>query len=163
VLKEVSAADLTSPTAGSGQAATNIAGGRPGVPLDAATAVLINHAIGRRYRGGKPRTYLPAGVGGDILNPQQWTTQAVSDFHSWVTYLDSVRQGMPGTTVLHSLVNVSYYKGSKASITGTAPYERGHTKPIVSTDPGYPIIDSITSSSVNVKPASQRRRSGFAR
>jgi hypothetical protein len=153
---------LTSPTAGVGSAAASAVGTRAGAPLDANTAVLINHHIGRRYRGGKPRTYLPAGVGADLATPQSWTAGALSNFTLWPSYLEQVRQGMPGTTVLHNLVNVSYYKGSQASITGTAPYERGHTKPIVSTDPGYPIVDDITSSSVNPKPASQRRRAGFS-
>jgi hypothetical protein len=162
-LTQISCADLSNPTAGFAQINNAHGGNRSGAPLDANTAVLINWAIARRYRGGKPRTYLPAGTVTDLSAPQAWVPASVSAFHAWVTYMGTIISNYPGPGTVQSQVNVSYYQGSTASITGSGSYMRGHTKPTIGPAPLYPLVDNITSGAANPKPATQRRRSGYSR
>src|SRR5215469_2928976 len=51
--------DLTSPTSGVGNFASSVVGTRSGGILSAQAAAMLNFKIARRYRGGKPRVYLP--------------------------------------------------------------------------------------------------------
>lgn len=63
---ECTVTDLTSSSSGQGSGGGGTAGTRAGMELAPGTAALVNFHIGRRYRGGKGRAYLPLGVGGDI-------------------------------------------------------------------------------------------------
>src|ERR1700688_1626092 len=65
VLESVDVIDLTSDTSGSAVYAASVAGTRSGGVLPGGVAPLVNYNIARRYRGGKPRSYWPFGVGGD--------------------------------------------------------------------------------------------------
>jgi hypothetical protein len=103
--------DLTSSSAGQGTGGTVAAGTRVGAELAAGTAALINMQIQRRYRGGKPRTYLPVGVAGDIV-AGQWTTAfntLVSN--SWTTFLGDFLATYSGT-IVNSWGCVSYREGN---------------------------------------------------
>jgi len=157
-LKLIEAVDLTSPTAGTGAHAGTQAGSRSGAALPASTAALLNFTIARRYRGGKMRMYLPMGVAADIASPQTWTNAALTSFSSWFSYLDGIATSLPGGGAIQGNCQVSYYKGSTASISGTAPYERGHTKATIGPAPTYPIVDVIVSRAFSPTPANQRRR-----
>jgi len=86
----IEATDLTSPTAGTGNHAVTLAGQRAGTRLPASTAVLLNYSVGRRYRGGKMRQYVPMGVEADLATPQTWATAAITSFGQWFTMLDTI-------------------------------------------------------------------------
>lgn len=80
--------DLTSSTSGQGSGGEFVAGTRAGDDLSAGTAALVNFQIGRRYRGGKPRAYLPLGVGGDIVGGR-WSGSFVTAVFNAMTDFQS--------------------------------------------------------------------------
>jgi hypothetical protein len=149
--------DLTSPSSGYGEYADVHAGTRGGAFLPAGVAALVNFGISRSYRGGKPRAYFPFGVGADLQNNSLWSSTFVTEVtdavSTWVT--DFVGVVIAGLTV-QAHVNVSYYLGSTAVVTGVAPYERARTK--ATPRPTAIAPDLITSIACNPKPGSQRRR-----
>jgi hypothetical protein len=63
---EVMVTDLTSTSGARGIAPSRQVGTRPGLPNGAAVAALINFRVARRYRGGKPRVYVPFFVSADL-------------------------------------------------------------------------------------------------
>lgn len=157
-LTEVLAQDLSSDTGAVGTATVSLTGDRSGGPLPAEVVSLINFVVARRYRGGKPRIYLPYGTDSDILDPQHWEAAFVTALTTaWGSFItDSFAAVWTGGGPLEQVV-VSYYLGSTGDLTGTMPYIRGHTKPTLRAAPvNYP----ITGFSVNPVPASQRRREG---
>jgi hypothetical protein len=111
----------------------------PTTMMTAESAVLINHTIARRYRGGKPRNYLPLGTSSQLNNPVQWqstfVSQATADFGTFKT---QVTTNPPGTPYVDQLVNVSYFEHKVLRPT--------------------PVTDLILNSAANPIPASQRRR-----
>lgn len=65
-LLRVDVTDLNSPTGLAAANVTTVAGGLAGPAASANCGTLINWTIGRRYRGGHPRTYLPSIQEGDV-------------------------------------------------------------------------------------------------
>lgn len=153
-LNLVKAADLTSANAGFGQAVMTHQGTRAGGALPGGTALLVNYAVNRRYRGGKPRSYLPAGVVTDINNAQNWTpafvTAAQTAWGTFLQHLVGVIQP-PGVSSMKQ-VNVSLYEGFR-NFTDSS----GRTKSI----PTYrevAQVDDILGFTVNPGFGAQRRR-----
>lgn len=146
--------DLSSPTGGTGVFTFSNPGTRSGSQLPADAAVLWNLHIARRYRGGKPRGYFPFGVGGDLTNPQEWSSAAVTAFETglqnWLTYLSSLT--VSGTSIT-GLVNVSYYHLFTVVTNPTTGRARN-----VPTLRSSPLVDPVTANGVNAHVASQRRR-----
>lgn len=147
--------DLNSSSGASGIHISNFAGTRSGVDLTGGTAVLVNHAISRRYRGGKPKSFLPWGVAGDLLTPQTWTTGLVSAADTaWANFVTGVIGSVGGSTTIASHVNVSYFQGfTNVPYGSPTKYRR-----VPTLRSGGPVVDVITSSSINNRPSSQRRR-----
>ncbi len=74
---EIVVTDLTSRTSARGIAESWQIGTRPGLPNGAAVAALINFKIARRYRGGKPRLYVPFFVASDLTPGLTWSDGAL--------------------------------------------------------------------------------------
>lgn len=62
------ASDLTNANAAQGTATNTTAGTRAGTALSNAQACCITWKVNSRWRGGHPRTYIPATVASDIVN-----------------------------------------------------------------------------------------------
>lgn len=105
--------DLTSATSASGAASGSIVGSRLGGALPAEVAFLLNFKIARRYRGGKPRMYLPYGTDTDVATSQTWLPTSVTNFTaSWATgMVPSVVGHTVGGTTIGAQVSISYYSG----------------------------------------------------
>lgn len=130
--------DMANPAAPVGSATIGSAGNRAGGTLTGETAALINLKVARRYKGGHPRIYWPAGVATDLSTPQAWSGAFSGTFQTaWTTYLASIT-GATGGPSLTTQKNVSFY-------TAHAPR-------------ATPLVEDIVAWSVNPKPASQRRR-----
>jgi hypothetical protein len=151
----VSIIDLTSPTSAEGSAGTSVVGTRSGATLGAGTALLAHYPIGRRYRGGKPRSYLPWGTADDLNTRNTWITPFLTiATTTWQAILNAVPAAGPvGTAALVSQVNLSYYGPPNRTITGSTGRVR-----TVSTVRPTPLIDLISGFSMSGKLASQRRR-----
>jgi len=155
----VTVTDLSTSSAGVGSYPADITGSLTGGLIALGTAFLVNYQISRRYRGGRPRNYLPAGDAAVLETSRSWTTafQTVVT-NSWNTFIaDCITDAPSGITdVAH--VNVTYY-GPPNYTKGVLP-ERVKT---YSTKLAVPIVDDINSTTYSLIPSSQRRRSGQKR
>lgn len=139
--------DLTSDTAPVGNETVEWGGGSSGTQLSNQVCALINHTIARRYRGGKPRTYIGAVPQSFALDPRTLTGSAISDYLSaWNEFATDVAAFTSGDFTIGNLGCVSYYD---KALNPTPPYRR--------TDP---IFFPFGSSSVNERLCTQRRRLG---
>jgi hypothetical protein len=155
-LTEVLAVDLSTATSAVGAAGVSHAGSRSGGPLPAGTAALLNFAISRRYRGGRPKMFMPAFTVTDILNAQSWATTAPGNLlTAWNSFMTAVlAAGWSGAGTL-TQVNVSYYEGFTVYNPGGGKRAKN-----VPTPRATPVVDLIIATSVSIRPASQRRRLG---
>jgi len=102
---EIMVTDLTSTSAARGIAPSRQVGTRRGLPNGAAVAALINFRVARRYRGGKPRVYVPFFVSSDLTPGLTWSEGALGEgttgwggVHGGRAYLHTpgVEGGRPG-------------------------------------------------------------------
>lgn len=153
-LVSITARDLSSSTGAEGAASAAITGTRAGGELPAGTAALLNFRVARRYRGGKPRMYLPQGTDTDLESPQSWTSafQTAAET-AWTSYMAWAIANPPVGTSSWQQVNVSLFQGVNPPTT----LPSGRVKQ-TSKYRAAAVIDVITSSSYSAKVASQRRR-----
>lgn len=152
-LTEVDVLDIATNSGKFGNWEGNQTGTRSGDSLPANCAMNVEYNIGRRYRGGKPRAFVPAGVMTDLVNQSSWSGGFVSAFEAgWSGLISAIEAltvgGMTGIT--H--VNLSYYKGF-TNITNSSGRERA-----VPTYRDTALLDTITGYSAKVTVGSQRRR-----
>jgi hypothetical protein len=140
VLSGADAQDLTNAAAATGAATDTTAGTRSGTAMPNSIAACITWKINNRYRGGHPRTYLPAGVIADITGGNRWTdgfiTSANTAATAFLTAMNAISVG--GST--YKLVCLSYTR-NKIALTTPVPY-------------------TIQSGLVDHRPDTQRRRLG---
>lgn len=148
--------DLSSASGGQGEATSSFDGTRSGDFLTASAAFVLSFAIARRYRGGKPRVYLPWGTWADLLSPTAWSSTTRTDFVSDFTSAIATFVGTTeGSCTITDHVNVSYYKGSTVVISPTTGRARN-----VPTLRDTPVVDQMTAISAPARVGSQRRRLG---
>lgn len=115
-LVEVDIIDITTDSGNAGSWTGEKAGTRSGTPMPAQTAANIEFDVPLRYRGGKPRTYLPPGVTTDMANPSTFASGyydlVTSGFTSFIAGI--VATGIHTADDL-THVNLSYYKGYNTS------------------------------------------------
>lgn len=153
-LVNVRAVDLSSDQAATGNNAGVHAGTRTGTALPGDTCALVNYPILRRYRGGKPRTYLPVGAAADLLDAQHWTTTFRSAAETaFQQFQNAVATNPPVGSGQMSMVSISYYQKFHVHYGSTG---RAHNISDLRVD--GPKVDPILSISVSQTLASQRRR-----
>lgn len=103
------AADLSSRTSNIAELDVTGAGTRAGSAMTTQVACVVSWAIARRYKGGHPRTYLPAGVLADVTQGHLWTTGFVNSAgaaaDAFLAAANAISNG--GTT--YKLACVSYH------------------------------------------------------
>jgi hypothetical protein len=152
-LREIIVTDLSSSTGAVGQVSSGTPGGLVGQILTAETCALINFKIGRRYRGGHPRIYMPFGVQESLQDPQTWTAAFSGNVTTgWGNFVIAF-QATPSPPTIGNQCNVSYYEGGD-----WVPREPSGRYVFVPKQRDTPLIDPVVSASCNAKPASQRRR-----
>jgi hypothetical protein len=155
-LGEVVGTDLSSDEGATGAEPGSTTGGRAGSGLPANVCTLVNHTIERRYRGGKPRSYLPFSVDGDLANNRDWSAGYVAALQAgFDAFIADLIGASSGTTILAGHVSVSYYNGFNT----VGPYPDGKFKYPAKLR-AAPIVDAITASTVATRISSQRRRLG---
>lgn len=153
-LTEVIAEDLSSSSGAVGADTVAIVGTRSGGIMAAQTAVLVNFQLSRRYRGGKPRVYLPYGSQTDLSNGQQWGNTFTSAFHTaFTTFLAAISTATVGPATLTGQVSVSYYKDFTSVQDPITMRWRN-----IPTPRATPVVDGVSSFTVNPSLGSQRRR-----
>lgn len=131
--------DIDSNTGAEGFGGTVTAGTLSGSYLGASICAVMNHSIARRYRGGKPRSYLPLGSSSEAATAGTWVggmvTSVSADFEDFIT---SCLAATAGTTDITHFVSVSYYFNKALRTT--------------------PVVDVISQSALRTRMGSQRRR-----
>lgn len=152
-LHGVTIRDLSSDTGAVGTWAGTKAGGASGTPLTANVCVVVNHAIARSYRGGRPRTYVRMGNSASLTGTNEWSNTAQGDFlTAWQGFVAAILAVSALSITLTNIVNVSWYKGFTVF---TSPSGRSRNIPTLRETP---TVDVITNSSIAPKVGSQRRR-----
>lgn len=152
-LVEVDVLDIATDSGLSGQWSGSIAGSRTGNQEGAQVATNVEFGIARRYRGGKPRMFLPPPVSEDRLNDATWSSSFVTAVNTNVaeffTAVEALSVGAMGT-LRH--VNLSYYQGFH-NITNSSGRERA-----VPTYRDTAKSDTVTGYFTKAEMGSQRRR-----
>lgn len=153
-LTAVTCTDLATSSGAVGEWTGSHAGTRSGSGLAAATSLLLNYAILRRYRGGKPRSYWPFGVDGDLATGQTWASGLTSAMDTaWQSFASGVI-GYGGASVpITQHANVSYYEGFTAVENPVTGRYRNISKLRAT-----PLVDYTVGANASSVVASQRRR-----
>jgi hypothetical protein len=153
LVESVQITDLTSATAGQGTSTgSGTVGTRGTALLSPGTAALVNHSISRRYRGGKPRTYFPFGVSGDVTTVGVWSGAFITAVNAAYATWQSAVVGSGAGCTLTGFVNVSYYSGFTAVKESSGRYRN------VPNPRSTPLVDPFTGSALATHIGSQRRR-----
>jgi hypothetical protein len=152
-LTEATVIDLSSDTGNEGVHSGSQAGGDSSGKVPEDVCAVIGHTIGRRYRGGKPKTFLPPGGEGALADLKSWTSDFTSALDAaWGSMIADFLAFTTGGLSLVNIVNVSYYHGFTVF---TTPSGRARNIP---TPRATPVVDDITGHTVNGTVGSQRRR-----
>jgi hypothetical protein len=146
--------DLSSDLGLVGSATPSDAGTRSGTAMPASVAANVQHIIGRHYRGGKPKTFVRAGVIGDLhaTSTNDWSAAFISAMTTaWQAYVAEIL-GISGGN-LSNIVNVSFYSGFTSVLNPVT----GRTRDVPK-QRDTPIVDVVTDALVHAKLGSQRRR-----
>jgi hypothetical protein len=153
-LTAVRVTDLASPSGADATYTHTTVGTGNGAAMVGATCVVANGHIGRRYRGGKPRVYLPMGGTSDLSNDQTWGAAFITAVNTSVAAFVTALNGyVAGSTTLTVPTNVSYYSGVNPAVTLPSGRVKQSSKLRAAA-----VTDVITSFSASARPGSQRRR-----
>ena len=156
-LTSVVAVDLQNPSTPEGVVAVSHAGTRTGGGLLTSTATCLSFLPNRRYRGSRPKTFLPAGVYSDLLSQQHWSSTWITDIeNAWGLFIAAIIANSPSGVTLGAQVYVSYI-GRPYTVVSNAGKTRSHS---VGTPVDPPGVYSVLSVVANPKVASQRKRLG---
>jgi hypothetical protein len=154
-LTAISIQDLSSATGGFGIFEGTMVGTSTDAFLPAQACAVHNHVIQRRYRGGKPRCFIPVGTQIDLTDAQNWKASAVTAFHdAFGAFMQSLTTVPPGGTSITGLVSVSYYDG----FTSIEDPITHRWRNVPKLREGAPVVDPITSTVVSPRIGTQRRR-----
>ncbi len=153
ILSEVDVLDIATDAGASGHYTGDNAGTNGTPAISAATAINVEYDIARRYRGGKPRMFLPSPVQAAKLNDSQWTSDFIGDVNagmvSFFNQLAALSIGAMGT-LAH--VNLSYYAGF-TNVTNSSGRTRAAPKYRATA-----LVDSVEGYACKAVIGSQRRR-----
>jgi hypothetical protein len=115
-LTEIDCLDITTEMGNSGTWTGTEAGSRTGSTLPDQCCTNVEFDVAERYRGGKPRIYLPPGVSGDLATVSTYSSDFVdlvnTDMALAFAEITGLSVGSLGT-LTHVLL--SYYKGYNTS------------------------------------------------
>ena len=153
LLYEVTCIDLANTGTPAGSILPAIAGTRAGNPLPNSIAAVLGFSIDRRYRGARPKVFLPFGTETDQSSSTTWLTAFVDDLKTaWDTFQGLITGTIVSATVLGAPVGVSYYSGK---IVNPNPLARMRFIP---EQRAVPAIFAVTATAVLPRFGSQRRR-----
>jgi hypothetical protein len=152
-LTEVDVLDIATDSGLSGQWNGSSDGTGSGAGVPAQCAINIEYGIARRYRGGKPRMFLPGGSSSQLADAGHWLTSFVdtlsTDVAAFFSELEALSIGAVGT-IAH--VNLSYYSGF-TNVTNSSGRTRAAPK-----YRALALLDTVVGYAPKVEVGSQRRR-----
>jgi hypothetical protein len=148
-LQVVTVTDLSSATAGEGEALTVVPGTRGDDSIPANAAVLISYPSALRYKGGHPRTYLFCLGNADLQGATNWSTAGTAEVQThWQAFLTGCLGAGSGGTVVSAFCSIRY-RGK--FLPNSGPPHFYLTTPLVNP---IPIVQAIARQQI----ASQRGR-----
>jgi hypothetical protein len=158
-LASVTCTDLTTTSSPTAEFTSPVSGTRSGTQNSAQVAFLVSKKIATRYRGGKPKTFLPYGTASDLLSVGAWeSTFVASVTGGWNAFVAAITADASYCTFSEE-VCVSYYGPPNVVITNPVT-GRART---VSTQRAVPLKYPIVSYEYEAQVATQRRRTGRKR
>jgi len=152
-LTEVDVLDIATYSGASGSWEGSNAGSNGTTPPPANCAINVEFDIARRYRGGKPRMFLPPGDISDTTDAGHWSTGFITsvntDFAAFMAAVEAISVGAVGV-LAH--VNLRYYSGFK-----NIENSSGRMRAVPQYLPAA-TLDTIQAYSAKVLVGSQRRR-----
>jgi hypothetical protein len=155
-LIQVNVEDLSSSTGAVGDWTGSVPGVNEGNEVTVDTCVLQNSQIKRRYRGGRPRTYWPFGIEGN-LNADGVTWEAsflTSVEDNYTSYVNQVISDAGSGCSIEYSVNVSFYDGFTAAENPVT----GRWRNIPKYRTGSAVIDQISGFTFRPEISQQKRR-----
>jgi hypothetical protein len=152
-LVEIDVLDITTDSGNSGLWTGSHVGTLGGSILPDQVATNVEFEISRRYRGGKPRMYLPPADVTKLFDPAHYTTAFVTAVNTAVTtFFGGIAALAVGSLGTLAQVNLSYYAGftnvtNSSGRTRAAPKYRDTAR-----------LDTVTGYSTKALLSSQRRR-----
>lgn len=155
-LLEITVTDLSSTSGGQGSWTGELNGTRDGAPVTVDAAVNLQFIIARRYRGGKPKAYLPFGIQSDLSSDVVTWNAAFTDAVNtqWGAFDTAVLAISESGTTLTQHVSVSYYEGFTSVLNPIT----GRTRDVPKLRSGGPLVDTITGHVAKPEISQQRRR-----
>jgi hypothetical protein len=146
--------DLSSVSGSSATADVSTAGTVASASCDNQVAATVKFEIARRYRGGKPKMFVP-GISVDyILDNSHWTTAFCNDMGTAFTnFNDDIEAMAAGGIDLTGIFNVGFYHGFTAVENPIT--HRWRNVPTYLSAPNVDIVESFTCDQVF---GSQKRR-----
>lgn len=152
-LTEVDVLDIATDSGAFGTWTGSEQGTLTGTMITANTATNVEFDIGRRYRGGKPRMFLPAGTQSDGLDAGHWSSAFIDSVNTGITAFFSEIEGLSiGAIGTLAHVNLSYYQGF-TNVTNSSGRTRAAPKYRTSA-----LVDTVESYSCKGTMGSQKRR-----
>lgn len=149
----VKVSDLSSHSGASFQDLTSTAGSRAGSGCPANCAMMLNLVINNRYRGGKPRMFMPPGTLSDLLDAQHWTSAFQTSWNAAWLATQSAMLSVSGPISIDHQCVVHFFSGSEVNPNPTRWGTTNVPKPLP-----VPTTDIITAGVASAIVGSQRRR-----
>lgn len=122
-LNKVIVSDITTRMGNFGEDDTLHTGTRSGTEIPQQVATNVEFKLQQKYRGGKPRIYLPPGVNSDVVNDVHWTDDFIAAVNSGVagffTDVQAISVGSVGA-LTHTMVSFYHLFDNKISSSGRA-------------------------------------------
>lgn len=156
-LTEVDVLDITTDSGSSGQWTGSEDGSNSGTEFPSQVATNVEYNIARRYRGGKPRMFLPGGTQADGLDAGHWSTDFIDAVNTGITAFFAELEGLSiGAIGTLTHVNLSYYQGF-TNVTNSSGRTRAAPKYRTAA-----LVDTVESYSCKATMGSQKRRRNAA-
>lgn len=145
--------DLSQNTLPNGEDLTVVPGSHVSTSAPASVAALLELPIPVKYRGSKPKIWLPFGTDGDLASDTSWSSGFIANVNAaWANYRNAIGAIHSGTVSVSTQCAISYF--GPPTIPNTGP---GRNK-FKSTQRTTPIVYDVGVAALRVKFGSQRRR-----
>jgi len=152
-LTEVDVLDIATDSGAHGTYNPSTAGSMSGGTLTANAAINVEFDIARRYRGGKPRMFLPPPDDSSLTSIDKYSSTFVGTVNTaFAAFMSEITALSIGSMGALAHINLSYYQGFK-NITNSSGRERA-----APTYRNTALVDQVTGYSTKAVIGSQRRR-----
>jgi hypothetical protein len=158
-LQRVDVTDLGSATGATNYYGVSQGGAATGPVLPPNDCAVIQHHIGRRFRGGHPRTYLSGLQESDVTNDGHYGPGIggilLGAFQQFVNAIAALNVGTLGQL---SAIAISYYKGFKVVTEASGRARNVPQLRVDSTGKPAPVVDPVIGYSIRPEIGGQSRR-----